>query len=211
LASAGLQPVAQTSNCVASDQVLAKACWVGGTVMIYMNVAGREPNGVVPAAEFETVRARIVDAWRSLRDSDGTPIAAAVFTAEAAGALPSGWGRASLAHPDRTGDVIVFVNPPYQFDFAEGGTPVRDTTVWWAAHGHLPQSGEGRANTNLYATFYMAGPAIRHGQPTRVRSIDVAPTLAYLLGIPAPEQAQGQVLYQVLARGCEGACGGRRR
>jgi predicted AlkP superfamily phosphohydrolase/phosphomutase len=211
LASAGLQPVPQTSNCVASDQVLAKACWVGGAVMIYMNVAGREPNGVVPADDYETVRERIVAAWRGLRDSDGTPVAAAVYTAEAAGALPSGWGRVSLAHPDKTGDVIVFVNPPYQFDFAEGGTPVRDTTAWWAAHGHLPQSGNGRANTNLNATFYMAGPPIRHGQPTRVRSIDVAPTVAFLLGIAAPAEAEGTVLYQVLARRCEGECGVRKR
>jgi hypothetical protein len=138
-------------------------------------------------------------AWRGLKDADGTQVTAAVFTAEEAGALPSGWATASMAHPTKTGDVIVFVNPPYQFDFAEGGTPIRDTTVWWAAHGHLPQSGTGRPNTNLFATFYLSGPGIRPSRPTRVRTIDVAPTLAYLLGIPAPAQAEGHLLTAVLA------------
>ena len=199
LQQAGLQPVPQTTNCSASDAVLAKACWVGGAVMIYLNVAGREPHGVVPPGDYEAVRAQVMDAWRDLKDADGTPITAAVFTAEQAGALPSGWATASMAHPDKTGDVIVFVNPPYQFDFAEGGTPVREPSVWWAAHGHLPQSGEGRANANLYATFYLSGPAIRPLAATRVRTIDVAPTLAYLLGLPPLAQAEGRVLSEVLA------------
>jgi predicted AlkP superfamily phosphohydrolase/phosphomutase len=199
LRQAGLQPDPQTMNCIATDRVLAKACWVGGAVMIYMNVEGREPYGVVAAEAYEAVRDEIVAAWTELRDEDDQLVAAAVYTSDQAADLPAGWGSASMAHPDRTGDVIVFVNPPYQFDFAEGGTPLRDTTVWWAAHGHLPQSAAGRANANLNATFYIAGPGIRHGWPTRVRTIDVAPTLAYLLGIPAPAQAEGRILAEVLA------------
>ena len=199
LAQAGLQPDPQTMNCVASDRVLAKACWVGGAVMIYMNVEGREPNGVVPADDYHAVRDQIVALWRGLRDEAGQPVAAAVYTSDQAAALPSSWGTASMAHPDRTGDVVVFVNLPYQFDFAEGGTPLRDTTVWWAAHGHLPRSAAGRANANFNATFYIAGPGILPGRPSRVRTIDVAPTLAYLLGLPAPAQSQGRVLGEVLA------------
>jgi len=199
LAQAGLQPDPQTMNCVASDRALAKACWVGGAVMIYMNVQGREPNGAVPAEDYLAVRDQIVALWRGLRDEAGQPVAAAVYTSDQAAALPSSWGTASMSHPDRTGDVIVFVNLPYQFDFAEGGTPLRDTTVWWAAHGHLPRSAAGRANANLNAAFYIAGPGIQPGRPTRVRTIDVAPTLAYLLGLPAPAQSQGRVLGEVLA------------
>jgi len=216
LGAAGMQPVPQTSNCIASEAVLAKACWVGGAVMIYINLQGREPHGVVKPSEYDAVRARLMAAWRGLKDADGTPVVAGVFTMEQAGSLPSGWARASMATADKTGDVIVFVNPPYQFDFAEGGTPIRDTTVWWAAHGHLPQSGTGRTNTNLYATFYMAGPSIRALRPSRVRTIDVAPTLAYLLGIPAPAQAEGRILTEVLvAKHCfntpQVSCAVRRR
>jgi predicted AlkP superfamily phosphohydrolase/phosphomutase len=212
LGQAGLQPDPQTSNCMATDRALAKACWVGGAVMIYMNVRGREPNGVIAPEDYDEVRDQIVTAWRSLRDEDGQAVAAAVYTSDEAATLPSSWGTASMAHPDRTGDVIVFANLPYQFDFAEGGTPLRDTTVWWAAHGHLPSSTEGHANANLNATFYIAGPAIRPGRPTRVRTIDIAPTLAFLLGIPAPAQAEGRVLSEVLAGpACWGADPGEGR
>lgn len=197
LADAGLQPEPQTSNCVASDRVLAKACWVGGTAMIYMNVVGREPQGVIAPEDYEAVRKEIMAAWLALED-EGEPVVHSVFTQEQAGALPNGWTTASMAHPEKTGDVIVFLKPPYQFDFAEGGAgAIRDTTVWWAAHGHPPQAGEGLANTNLYSTFYLAGPRIRHATPARVRAIDVAPTLAYLLGIPAPAQSQGRVLREL--------------
>jgi hypothetical protein len=202
LADAGLQPVPQTSNCVASETVLAKACWVGGTAMLYMNVAGREPFGVVAPEDYAAVRQRLMDAWLRL-DDDGDPVVYGVFTAEQAGALPNGWSTASMAHPSKTGDVIVFLRPPYQFDFAEGGSgAIRDTTVWWAAHGHPPQTGDGLANTNLYATFYLAGPGIRHARPARVRAIDVAPTLAYVLGIRAPAQSEGRVLRELFSRGC---------
>ncbi len=198
LADAGFQPEPQNTNCVASERVLAKACWVGGTAMIYMNVAGREPQGVIAPEDYETVRQSIMEAWLALED-DGEPVVYGVFTSEQAGALPNGWTTASMAHPDKTGDVIVFLRPPYQFDFAEGGAgAIRDTTVWWGAHGHPPQAGEGLPNTNLYSTFYLAGPGIRRALPKRVRAIDVAPTLAYLLGIPAPAQSEGRVLRELL-------------
>jgi predicted AlkP superfamily phosphohydrolase/phosphomutase len=202
LADAGLQPEPQTGNCVASEQVLAKACWVGGTAMVYMNVQGREPHGVIAPEDYAAVRQQIMDAWLAL-DDDGEPVVYGVFTAEQAGALPNGWSTASMAHAEKTGDVIVFLRPPYQFDFAEGGSgAIRDTTVWWAAHGHPPQTGDGLANTNLYATFYLAGPGIVRSRPGRVQAIDIAPTLAYLLGIPAPAQSEGRILRELFTGPC---------
>jgi predicted AlkP superfamily phosphohydrolase/phosphomutase len=201
LADAGFQPEPQTANCSAPEGVLAKACWVGGAAMIYLNVQGREPNGVIAPEDYEAVRDRVMAAWRNLRDAEGKPVAAAVFTSEEAGALPDGWATASMAHPDKTGDVIVFLNLPYQFDFAEGGLPIRDTTVWWGAHGHLPQSGRNFPNSDLYAAFYAAGPGIRRTSPRYVRAIDLAPTISHLLGLPAPAQSQGRVLREILNGG----------
>ncbi|MGP4782180.1 hypothetical protein ACTXGS_22570, partial [Salmonella enterica] len=42
-------------------------------------------------------------------------------------------------------------------------------------------------------TFLAGGPSIRKGTLTGVRSIDLAPTIAYLLGVPLPQQSQGRV------------------
>jgi 2',3'-cyclic-nucleotide 2'-phosphodiesterase (5'-nucleotidase family) len=48
-------------------------------------------------------------------------------------------------------------------------------------------------NTNMRATFLAGGEAIDRGVVRDVRSIDLAPTAAFLLDIPAPEKSQGVV------------------
>ncbi len=44
------------------------------------------------------------------------------------------------------------------------------------------------------------GPGVRRGVHLegQVRQVDVAPTLAYLLGIPVPRGAEGGVVYEAL-------------
>ncbi len=46
------------------------------------------------------------------------------------------------------------------------------------------------ANINMRATFLAGGKGIGKGRDTP-SSIDLAPTLAYLLGIPEPQFSQG--------------------
>ena len=48
-------------------------------------------------------------------------------------------------------------------------------------------------NTNMRATFLAGGRAIARGSARGVRSIDLAPTAAFLLDIPAPQHSQGVV------------------
>ena len=53
LVDLGLLSKPQTSNCrPATGETIgkAKACWAGGTVQIYLNLAGRDPVGRRPAA-----------------------------------------------------------------------------------------------------------------------------------------------------------------
>jgi arylsulfatase A-like enzyme len=52
----------------------------------------------------------------------------------------------------------------------------------------------------MSAIFYATGPGLKRGHELApIRHIDVAPTLARLLGIPAPAQSCGQVLEDALA------------
>jgi 2',3'-cyclic-nucleotide 2'-phosphodiesterase (5'-nucleotidase family) len=53
----------------------------------------------------------------------------------------------------------------------------------------------------MRATFLADGDAIERGVIHDVRSIDLAPTAAFLLDIPVPEQSQGQVLLDLLDDG----------
>ena len=72
LANAGLQTPEQPSNCRAATGAgavnKAKACWAGGTAQIYINLAGRDPGGVVAAGDYENVRNQIIAAFQGLTD-----------------------------------------------------------------------------------------------------------------------------------------------
>jgi hypothetical protein len=51
-----------------------------------------------------------------------------------------------------------------------------------------------------HSTFILAGGGVRRGIALRrqVRAVDVAPTLAYLLGLPMPADVEGGVVYEAL-------------
>ena len=53
----------------------------------------------------------------------------------------------------------------------------------------------------MRATFLAGGDAIHRGVVHDVRSIDLAPTAAFLLDIPVPQHSQGTVLLDMLDDG----------
>ena len=53
---------------------------------------------------------------------------------------------------------------------------------------------------NMRATFLAGGHAIARGARRGVRSIDLAPTVAFLLDIPVPQHSQGVVRRDILER-----------
>ena len=81
----------------------AKACWAGGTAQIHINLAGRDPGGVVPAADYEIVRNQIIAAFQNLTDpaNPGKQVVLKIMTKEE---LRNVDGSDSL-HPSRSGDV----------------------------------------------------------------------------------------------------------
>ena len=123
-----------------------------------------------------------------------------VFTKAEARYIPNGPGTTTdMAHPTRTGDVIAFAYPPYQYDAETPGTLVAQSK-FFGQHGYVPDVQDFAANINMRATFLAGGTAIAKGQLT-ASSIDLAPTLAYMLGIPEPQHSQGRVLLEVVKGG----------
>ncbi len=193
LFDAGLQAPEQPSNCrAAATTNLAKACWAGGTAQVYVNLAGRDPGGVVTAANYENVRNQIVSAFQNLTDpaNPGKQVVARIMKKEQ---LRDVDGVDSL-HPSRSGDVVVVLRPPYQFDAATPGQRIA-FSQFFGQHGYLPDLVDLPHNVNMHATFIAAGPGIRKQDPVAgVRAIDVAPTVAFLMGIPGPQNARGKIL-----------------
>jgi hypothetical protein len=94
---------------------------------------------------------------------------------------------------------VVFAYPPYQFDAETPGTLVAPSH-FFGQHGYVPDVQVLAANVNMRATFIAGGRGVAH-ESVVARSIDLAPTLAHLLGIPAPLQSQGLVLHDVIRHG----------
>ena len=217
LVDLGLLSKPQTSNCrTASGETIAsaKACWAGGTVQIYLNVAGRDPAPPtgstikqIKAADVDATVTKIKNAFAALTDPndwthDGSPetwkMIDRMYTKAEARYIPNGANSTTdMAHPTRTGDLVVFSYPPYQFDAATPGTLV-SLSHFYGQHGYVPDVQVLDANINMRSTFLAAGRAIEPSVEVVARSIDVAPTIAYVLGIPMPQQAQGRVLTEIL-------------
>jgi 2',3'-cyclic-nucleotide 2'-phosphodiesterase (5'-nucleotidase family) len=218
LVDLGLLSTPQTSNCrPATGETIgkAKACWAGGTVQIYLNLAGRDPINPsfqqVPAAQEAATVTQIKAAFLALSDpndwtGDGQPegwkMIDRAFTKAEARYIPNGPdSTADMAHPTRTGDLVVFAYPPYQFDAETPGTLVA-LSAFFGQHGYVPDVQNLDASVNMRATFIAGGGKVRpRVVADGLRTIDLAPTIAYLLGIPEPQHSQGVVRLDLLRGG----------
>ena len=213
LVDLGLLSRPQTSNCrLATGETIgkAKACWAGGTVQIYLNLAGRDPVDAAltqvaatdEAATVASIKAAFVGLtdgkdWTGDDQPEGWDVIDHAYTRAEARYIPNGAGStADMAHPTRTGDLVVFAEIPYQFDAATPGTLVSESH-FFGQHGYVPDVTKLAGNANMRATFIAGGRGIAKGT-VKAASIDLAPTLAFLLGVPVPEQSQGVVLRKAL-------------
>ena len=146
-----------------------------GTIHVFINLKGRDPGGIVEPEDFDKVQQQVIHALTTYVDPNTgkQPFALAV-TRENAEMLNL-WG-------DLVGDVVWAVHP--EFD---------------ACHGrHLPAVSLGIGGQ--HTTFIVNGPNIRNGSALKgqARSVDIAPTLAYLLGVPPPRDAEGRVIMEAI-------------
>lgn len=177
------------SNCRADSTDLVQACWAGGTAQFYVNPT--LPAGITS----QQVRDGIVSAFQGLTDPQvpGRQVVLKILTKEQ---LRNVDGVDSL-NPSRSGDVVVVLRPPYQFDAATAGLRIAPSQ-FFGQHGYLPNLVDIPHNVNMHATFVAAGAGIRHQGPVDgVRSIDLAPTIAFLMGITGPQNARGKILYDL--------------
>ena len=193
LPSAGPPLTEVFSNCRAGTGAgainLAKACWAGGTAQIYVNTT--LPTGTT----YEQVRTAVINAFSALTDPDN-PGAQVVLKILKKEDLRNVDGSDSL-HPNRSGDVVVVLKPPYQFDAATFGQTIA-FSQFFGQHGYLPETVDFASGVNMHATFVAAGPGIRKQGPVAgIRAVDLAPTISLLLGIPGPINARGKILYQL--------------
>jgi predicted AlkP superfamily phosphohydrolase/phosphomutase len=196
LADAGLQPVIQNGNCrwfsppPEASNAIAKECHAGGTAQIYIN-----PAQVQSPAHYEEIRDRIVGLFENLTDpaNPGAEVVLEVFKKEELVDVD----KTNSLNPTRSGDVVVVFRPPYQTDAATAGQTIA-FSQFFGQHGYTPDLVDLAHNVNMHGTFIAGGKGIKNHPPVpNVQAIDIAPTVAFMLGIPAPQQAEGKILRQL--------------
>jgi predicted AlkP superfamily phosphohydrolase/phosphomutase len=145
------------------------------TIYIYINLKGRDPNGIVDPADYGKVQQRIIDALYSYVDptTGKRPVALALSKQDV---------RILGLHGDRVGDVVYAIYPEF------GGQ-----------HGpQLPSAEWGVGKLKSLQAFY--GPGIKEGFKLERTSglTDIVPTICYVMNWPVPAQTEGNILYQAL-------------
>jgi predicted AlkP superfamily phosphohydrolase/phosphomutase len=186
--------------------------WVNFVCHVFVNVKGRrlffDGNLVNPGEEYEKVRDEVITALRGIKDpkTGAHPISVALRREDA--------GFLGLNGP-ACGDVVYACDAGYQThpDYAKG---VSDYVVDPPAS---PKAEENRFSINVQGihgenwpdatlsigtmkgVFLMAGPGVKQGykRPRPIETIDIAPTVAHLMGIPPPRDAEGSVVQDFLA------------
>jgi predicted AlkP superfamily phosphohydrolase/phosphomutase len=154
---------------------------------IYLNVKGREPQGIVePGESYDQLRQQIIEKLRGLTNpQDGKPVVDHIYKKE-----DVFQGRDIDFAPDL---VLVMrglsynTRPGYEFSTRPGKIFNDPLTHESGSHRH-----EG--------IFFAAGPNINSlGLRSGMRLIDVAPTILHLLDCPIPADMDGSVLEEFLA------------
>ncbi len=147
------------------------------TCFVYVNLKGRDPNGIVEPEDYEKTQREIVDALMTyVHPKTGKrPFALALPKKEAM--ILGHWG-------DATGDVVYALWPEYSFQ-----------------HGAiLPTSEYGIGTLKPLCVFYGPKCGVRKGvSMDRVCWLtDLVPTYCYMTGWPIPKTAEGAVIYQIM-------------
>lgn len=145
------------------------------TCHIYLNLKGRDPHGIVEPEDRYKLEEEIIDALYNYRDPKS--------------------GRRIIALALRNKDALLL---------GASGPEFGDIVYWLEegfhrVHGDSLSTHLGIANTSVSPIFIAAGEGIKPGYTERViREVDLAPTIAALLGVRMPAQCEGAPVYQII-------------
>ena len=142
---------------------------------VFLNVAGREPRGALPAAELDRVRAKIVKSLGNLRDEDGRSIEVEVH-------VPHTQYREARGFPP---DLMVYLDN------------LKLRAIGSVGHGRLVVSendtGTDSCNHAWNGVFILGGGGVTGlGRVDRATIYDVTPTILSAFGIRGPEGILGK-------------------
>jgi len=144
---------------------------------LYLNVAGREPQGTVPAARYDTVLGEVMAAIEAIPGPDGTPM-----------------GNRAL-RPDQVYPEVQAIPPDLIVYFGDLRWRAL-ATVGLGAGLYTPDNDTGpdHANHAENGIFILSGAGLTPGPRDGLSLYDVAPTLQQLLGLGRQHGQRGALV-----------------
>jgi predicted AlkP superfamily phosphohydrolase/phosphomutase len=143
---------------------------------LFLNVEGREPEGLIPAAEYERVREELKGKLEALGDDHGRPIGTIAH-------------RPEDLYAERNGvvpDLLVYFGDLYWRSVGQVGTGT--------VHVFENDTGPDDANHAHEGLYVLVGDGVQPGRGPERDLRDIAPTLLDLLGEPVPGDMEGRSL-----------------
>jgi len=143
---------------------------------IFLNVRGREPEGVIEPSQVEPLRDELIAKLEALGDEQGNSIGTKAFRPEQLYHTVNG------VPPDL---IVYFGNLTWRSIGSVGDG---------AIHTRENDTGPDDANHAKYGIYIFEGPGMPAAAPQGARLFDIAPTLLELMGQPVPDDMQGRSL-----------------
>ncbi|HEY0738413.1 MAG TPA: sulfate adenylyltransferase [Herpetosiphonaceae bacterium] len=161
------------------DWSRTKAWGAGGYYgRLFMNVAGREPNGIIPPQDYERERALLIEKLAAITDPDGREIGTVAFKPEDV------YTRLNNIPPDL---IIYFGNLSWRSVGSIG-----NESVWTFENDTGPDD----ANHAQHGIFILHDPRDPAGgrELEGLKIYDIAPTVLSLLDQAAPDGIRGKLI-----------------
>jgi len=153
---------------------------MGHVGQIYMNVAGREPKGIIEKGNYDQARQRVIDSLQNLRSGSGQPLVTQIIVRE-----ETYQGPFAKYGPD----IHLVID-----DYNMIAFPLFATDAKVITNQIRGDSGCHRRE----GIFIAQGPALKKDQQLPEASIlDLAPTILHLLNEPVPRIMDGEVLANI--------------
>lgn len=168
---------------VGVDWSKTRVYFLGVSDAVYVNLKGREPQGIVNAGkEYETLVDEVARELLNMRTPEGHKPIEAVF-------------KGRDLYPNNPAAPDVFIKWARGFGLLKEGAPtgkfIQRLRKWNVNNWSGTHEEDG--------VLVMSGPSVKKSSSKEAHIIDVAPTVYHLLGIEVPKKLDGRVLKECLS------------
>ena len=151
--------------------------WGGYYARIFLNVEGREPQGIIKEDDYERLRDEIANKLKSIKDVNGDPMNTKVYK------------------PEELFGIIRGDAPDLMVYFDDLNWRSSGTVGYESMYLDENDTGPDDAVHDWYGVYIIYDPKKKIGKSLGVKNIlDIAPTSLYILGLDVPFDMEGNII-----------------